>query len=386
MDLILIGIGLGVGALVGWIITSLLYRKDLQLCRKELESEKAVGEARKEDRKDFANLFAGLSSDALQKNNEQFLTLAEQRLSTQTKTGELKLEEKKKLIDGQLAAMDKDLKRLSDATIKLTSGIENSDKQTARLQETTQNLSKILSNTQKRGQWGEKMVEDILQLVGMVKDVNYVKQKQVEEGRDRPDFTFFLPKKKKVNLDAKFPLEQYENFIAADDKTAKETAKIAFLRAVKNHIKDVASRKYINPADNTVDYVLLFIPNESIYAFIHESDSEIIDLALKDRIILCSPLTLYAILSLIHQAISNFAVEERTGKIKRYLQEFHDEWMKFQVVMDKMERALGNFQNAFTEHKGARVRKLDKVFDKIQSMQQIESDEDDLALGESSDE
>ena len=96
MDLILLGIGLVVGVAAGWFITSLLFRKDLELHRKELESEKAVGEARKGDREDFANLFANLSSEALQKNNEQFLALAKERLSKQTEAGELKLEEKKK--------------------------------------------------------------------------------------------------------------------------------------------------------------------------------------------------------------------------------------------------------------------------------------------------
>ena len=375
MDLISLGVGLVVGVAAGWFITSLLYRKDLELHRKELESEKAVGEARKGDREDFANLFANLSSEALQKNNEQFLTLAKERLSKQTETGELKLEEKKKLIDANLKKMAAGLENLSKETVALKTGLNLNKDETSKLQKTTEDLRNVLSSSQARGQWGEKMVEDILNLVGLVEHINFVKQKQLESGPGRPDFTFLLPSDKKVNLDAKFPLAHYERFIAADDEEIKKSAKKNFLTDVKNHIKAVAGRNYISPEDNTVDYVLVFIPNESIYAFIHQSDPAILDFALEKRIILCSPITLYAVVSLIHQAVSDFVMEERAEEIMKLLGEFQNQWDKFKGVLKKMGNRIADTQREFADLTSTRTNMLEKSLDKIESIRSQQESE-----------
>ena len=91
---------------------------------------------------------------------------------------------------------------------------------------------------------------------------------------------------------------------------------------MKNHIKDVAGRNYVNPAEGTVDYVLLFIPNESIYGFINQEDTDLIDYALNKKVLLCSPLTLYAMLSLIYQATRNFAMEEKATEVMNLLDTF----------------------------------------------------------------
>ena len=377
MDLISLGIGLGVGIAAGWFITSLLYRKDLELHRKELESEKAVGEARKGDREDFANLFANLSSEALQKNNEQFLTLAKERLSKQTESGELKLEEKKKLIDANLKKMADSLDNLGKETLELKTGLTLSKDETLKLQKTTEDLRNVLSSSQARGQWGEKMVEDILNLVGLVEHINFVKQKQVESG-EKPDFTFLLPNQKKVNLDAKFPLAHYERFVAADNEVVKEAEKKQFLADVKGHIKAVADRNYINPAENTVDYVLVFIPNESIYAFIHQSDPAILDFALEKRIILCSPITLYAVVSLIHQAVSNFAMEERAGEIMNHLANFQKQWELYKSVLENMGKRIESAQKEYEKLTTTRTRQLEKPLNKIGELRSRQEDELDL--------
>ncbi len=91
---------------------------------------------------------------------------------------------------------------------------------------------------------------------------------------------------------------------------ARETHKTQFLRDVRTRIKEVTTRDYINPEDNTLDYVLVFIPNEQVYAFINQNDPEIMDEALKSKVILCSPFTLFAILAVIRQSIDNFSMDK----------------------------------------------------------------------------
>ena len=113
--------------------------------------------------------------------------------------------------------------------------------ETQNLRATTAKLREILSSSQKRGQWGERMVEDILSFIGLMEDVNYKKQPTLESG-ERPDFTFILPKEKIINMDVKFPLAHYEKFIESDDQGVMENEKKDFLKDVRNHIKTISNR------------------------------------------------------------------------------------------------------------------------------------------------
>jgi DNA recombination protein RmuC len=211
------------------------------------------------------------------------------------------------------------------------------------------------------------MVEDILDFIGFMEDKNYVKQTQVESG-EKPDYTFFLPKEKKLNMDVKFPLASYERYINSELEEEQEIHKKDFLRDVKTHIKTIAGREYINPAEGTLDYVLMFIPNESIYGFINQEDTHLIDFALERKVLLCSPLTLYAMLSLIYQATRNFAMEEKATEVMNLLNSFRLQWDKYVEVMDKMGRSLDTAKKDYDTMVGTRKNKLEKPLSKIEEI------------------
>ncbi|SVD40354.1 uncharacterized protein METZ01_LOCUS393208, partial [marine metagenome] len=214
--------------------------------------------------------------------------------------------------------------------------------------------------------WGERMVEDILNLLGMLEGKNY--EKQTTEGTDRPDFTFNLPKGKRLNMDVKFPITHYENFLAAEDEATQISEKKHFLADIRGHVKAVASRSYIDPAGGTVDYVLLFIPNESIYSFINQEDHELMDYAMEKRIVLCSPLTLYAILSLVRQSVASFAVEKRAGDLQKLVQQFAEQWKKYSDKVDALGKSLGTTQKHFDELSTTRAKALERPMDKISGL------------------
>ena len=157
-----------VGVAIGSVLTALVYRQ-------KQKSLAALEDARRGDRRDIENAFASLSLNALTKNSEQFLVLAQQKLSEETATGEAKLEEKKKLIDVNLENIAKKLANLNQGTIELKTGLSLNKDETSKLRKTTEDLRNVLSSSQARGQWGEKMVEDILNLVGLVEHINFVK-------------------------------------------------------------------------------------------------------------------------------------------------------------------------------------------------------------------
>ncbi len=319
--------------------------------------------------------FKALSLDVLSQSTDQLLKMSKERLDAKTSESSADLEAKKRLIDQSLSSladnMQKELKRVQDIMDNInkdvpqkygevSSAIKTVAGQIEEQRKTTESLNRALSSTQVRGQWGERMAEDILRIVGLQENINYLKQKSVEGSRSRPDFTFLLPQNLKVNMDVKFPYERYKAYIDAENDSEREKAKKLFLGSVKERIKEVTGRDYINPEDNTVDYVLIFIPSESIYAFIQEWDPSILDDALRQKVVLCSPLTLYAMLALIRQATENFKLQESSRKIQALLGGFNRQWYEFIKSMNVVGTRIDSAKTAFDEMVGTRRRMLDK--------------------------
>ena len=311
-----------------------------------------------------------LSFEALSKNTEQFLKLARQTLAKETEVHTEQLQGKKELIDQTLHEMREKLTEVES----VVRNFENERKeqfgevstQLKSVVETTSRLQNALASSKARGQWGERMAEDVLRLAGFIEGVNYRKQKTLESGR--PDFTFLLPQDLIVNMDVKFPFDNYLHYLEAKEDSEKQRYKEQFLRDVKARIKEVTSRDYINPAQNTIDYVILFIPNEQVYAFINEADSSMLDEALRNKVVFCSPLTLYAILAVIRQATDTFKLEHTTGQILGLLGTFNKQWAKFVESMAKMGKSLEDAQKEFDTLVSTRRRQLERSLEKIEEL------------------
>lgn len=160
--------------------------------------------------------FGSLSLDALSKSTEEFLKLARAKLESEREIGSKELEGKKGLIDQQLQLMTKELENVTTLVKelekdrvekfgKLDNQLKTANEQTTALMQTTNMLRESLASTKVRGQWGERMAEDVLRLAGFIENVNYLKQKTIEDVGSRPDFTFLLPRNLKLNMDVKFP-------------------------------------------------------------------------------------------------------------------------------------------------------------------------------------
>jgi DNA recombination protein RmuC len=334
-----------------------------------------------------------MSFDALKKTSEEFLKLAESKLGQQTQMGEKDLEGKKQLIDQSLESMRGDLKKMQDLVSgfemdrvqkygELSAHLRTAAEQTAKLQDTANHLRQALVSTKARGLWGERMAEDVLQLAGFVEGVNYLRQKALEGAGSRPDYTFQLPQGRKVNMDVKFPLNSYLRYLETENDMEREVQKGQFLRDVRNRLKEVTTRDYINPEDETLDYVLVFIPNEQVYAFINQNDPAIIEEALKNKVILCSPFTLFAILAIIRQAIENFSTAKAANDMLRLIGGFNKEWEKFRESMDKMGRKLEDARDEFQKLSTTRRNKLERPLQKIEDLRLLKGIEPELAIGE----
>jgi DNA recombination protein RmuC len=322
--------------------------------------------------------FGSLSLDALSKSTEEFLKLAKARLEAEREVSVKELDGKKSLIDQQLQRMTGELDNVSklmkelekDRVEKfgeLSSHLKVVGDQTRVLTQTTNTLREALASSKARGQWGERMAEDVLQMAGFIENINYLKQKAIEGGT-RPDFTFLLPQELKLNMDVKFPLDNYLRFLESQSEADKTKFRNDFLRDVKSKIKEVATRDYINPEQNTVDYVLLFIPNEQVYAFIHEQDHSILDDGIKNHVIFCSPITLFAVLAVIRQAVDNFSLEKTSNEILSLFGAFRKQWDEFIKKLELLGKRIEDVQKEYDSLRSVRRRQLEKPLNKIESL------------------
>ncbi|MCX5802869.1 MAG: DNA recombination protein RmuC [Proteobacteria bacterium] len=385
---LIVGLILG-GAALWFILNKQLKQRETELnkLREELKTESQARieaqtrldefeKQREYIEETLKNEFASLSLTALSKNSAEFLKLAEQALESKTTEGKKELESKKELIDQNIEAIGKTLSEVQSKIEKVSkdSGekftevatlIKKHEEVTFKLKETTEHLGQALASSKKRGEWGERMAEDIIRLVGMVEGINYIKQKTLEHSAGRPDFTFLLPNNLKVNMDVKFPIENYQKYLDAHSEHDKKRHRDELLKNTKTMIRQVTTRDYINPSDNTVDYVIVFIPNEQIYSFINETDTTIMDEALKQKVILCSPFTLYAVLAVIRQAIENFNLERTASEILKLLTEFSKQWSaykeKFKIMGDRLDAAKKEYDTLITTRSNMLEKPLKKI-------------------------
>jgi len=134
-----------------------------------------------------------------------------------------------------------------------------------------------------------------------------------------------------------------------------------------------------------VDFVLLFIPNEQLYTFIHETDEAIVQDASRQRVVLCSPLTLLAVLALIRQTCENFQLARRSDEILGLLGHFFEQWEKFVGQMDTLGKRIDSTSREYEALVGTRKRMLEKRIGEINALRNDsraltsvdEDDEDD---------
>ena len=373
-------IGFSLGLLAAFLL-KLMQGKTVKELTKELLHESDVQHKANIDLilENIKANFGNLSLEALSKSTEEFLKLARSSFQSDRTISLKELDSKKTLIDHQLHEMTKKLEDSSSLMKELEKDRENkfgelssqldaANKQTTVLTQTTNSLREALASTKARGQWGERLAEDVLRVAGFIENVNYLKQKTIDRVGTRPDFTFILPENLKLNMDVKFPLNNYTKFLESDVESEKERYRNTFLRDVKARIKEVSTREYINPEQNTIDYALLFIPNEQIYSFIHTEDSSILDEGIKNKVVLCSPTTLFAVLAVIRQSVDSFTLEKTSNEVLSLLGSFKKQWDEFIKKLHLVGKKIEDTQKEYEQLITTRRRQLEKPLNRIEDL------------------
>jgi len=303
--------------------------------------------------------------------------MAGEKLGDTMTSGSRQLDLRTTAFEKRVEGLTAQLERLGDVVTKLqndsaqqhgqlVSGIQQVASTGRLLAETTGHLREALASPKARGQWGERMADDVLRLAGMVEGVTYRKQTGIAGGAI-PDVTFLLPGGRHLHMDVKFPVDNYLRHLEATTDAERDATAKAFLRDVRSRVKELSGRGYIDP-DATLDEVLLFIPNESVWAFIHEQDPQLIDTALGQKVVLCSPVSLFAVLAVIRQAVEQTRLARTSDEILQCLSAFRQQWTKYADAIDAVEKRFASVQKGFDELTGTRRRQLERQLDRVEDL------------------
>ena len=317
-------IGLGVGLLLGAMIAYFFMSRRLSEARQSLAVLESLREAElkaadeklallEQARAQLKESFQALSSEALSRNNESFLNLAKSTLEKYQEGAKGDLEKRQQAINKTvepvglaLKAFNERVEKIEERRTQTDASLKQQLQQLAesqvQLSRTTGSLVRALRAPQVRGQWGEMQLRRTVEMAGMINRVDFLEQASVDTDdgqRQRPDMLINLPNGRQVVVDYKVPLAAYLDALQSDDPNVQKERMVAHARHIRDHIKGLSAKSYWTQFDNAPEFVVLFIPNETIFSAALEQDPMLIEQGVNNQVILATPTTLIALLKAI---------------------------------------------------------------------------------------
>ena len=368
-------IGMVIGILIGfgiaYFLASSAHGKTKQkLARVEAKYEaelKAADEKLKlleEARDNLKDSFKALSADALSKNNESFIKLAEENLKKYQQSAKDDLEKRQQAISKTVEPVSQTLKTFSERVNKIEERrieseggikkeLEKLSEMHLRLDQSTNSLVKALRAPQVRGQWGEMHLRRTVEMAGMINYCDFEEQSSVEtdEGqRQRPDMLIRLPNERRVVVDSKVPIAAYLDALETDSPESQSERMQAHARHLRTHIKDLSTKAYWSQFDNAPEFVVLFIPNEAIFSAALEEDPSLIELGVDNKVILATPTTLIALLKAVAYGWQQEAITREAKEIAALGREIYDRLSvvigHFVKLGKSIDQSVGNYNKA----------------------------------------
>jgi DNA recombination protein RmuC len=251
-----------------------------------------------------------------------------------------------------------------DKISKVGAAVEEHRLLTKELKISTEALAKVLSNNQTRGAWGERIIEDLLQANGLQEGIHYLRQSKLGDSAMKPDITLLLPDHRNVPVDVKFPYQEIQKMSMTENQAEKQTHVQQFKRDLKIKVDKVAA--YISPENDTLDYAIMFVPNEALFSFINQKFPDIIDEALAKKVIICSPFSFLIVARTVMESYRNFMVGKKIKEVIKHIDAFASEWIKFDEEFLKFGRSIETLQKNYETLTITRKRQMEKKIAKIE--------------------
>lgn len=317
----------------------------------------------------LADRFASLSADALAQNNDRFLTLAKENLQQFQQKAELDLQQRQNDINHVVKPVAETLQKMetkindleqqrqhSYGELKTLVGVMATDQQ--RLQQETSSLVQALRAPTMRGQWGEMQLKTVLDMAGLREGVHYDHNRQGTESRQRPDIVVKLPPDRVLLIDAKVPMQNYLNAMQNDVNDADRRVLYAkHAQDFKTHI-DGLSKKDYTAAFQSFDWVILFVPLDSLMQTAMDYEPSLVEYAWNKRVVIATPTSLLGVMRTVAYAHEQFKVNENAKDIAKLGETLYKRMSVFMGHLTKMGDALNNALGKYNETVGSLERNV----------------------------
>lgn len=309
--------------------------------------------------------FKALSADVLSSNSQSFLTLAKGAFEKLHEKATDDLTHRQKSIHDMVTPIQQALQEV-DVKLKDLEKDRISSYEVLRQQVTdliglqkdlrseTSNLVRALHTPHVRGQWGEMQLKRVVELAGMVAHCDFIEQVSVEndKGRLRPDMIINLPGNKIVIVDAKAPLSAYLDALNAPNEETRQEYLVTHARHVRQHIRQLSQRAYWDQFQTTPEFVVLFLPGETFFSAALEKDPLLIEIGVKERVILATPTTLIALLRSVSYGWRQESIAANTRIISDLGRELYKRLHDFGTHLNRMGKNLGSAVDSYNQAVG----------------------------------
>ena len=368
-------------------------KENLVRVESQLEAEqKASSEKLALLEKARANLqdsFKAISSEALLKNNESFLSLAKATLEKYQEGAKGDLEKRQQAINKTVEPVNEALRIFNERVTKIEERRTETDaslrerlqqlaESQVQLNRTTNSLIQALRAPQVRGKWGEMQLRRTVEMAGMINYCDFEEQTSVEtnEGqRQRPDMLIRLPNERRVVVDSKVPLAAYLDALESDDPDVQKKRMEVHARHLRDHIKGLSSKSYWTQFEDTPEFVVLFIPNEAIFSAALEQDPSLIELGVLNKVILATPTTLIALLKAIAYGWKQEAIAREAKEISALGKELYERIGVIVGHLSKLGRSLDQTVGHYNKMVSSVETRLLSTAKKFQTLDSVSATE-----------
>jgi DNA recombination protein RmuC len=369
-------------AVIGYLIGTLRAARRAENLRAELEGARATiaseeqalarnAELLRQSEAQLRLVIETSSRQVLQANNEHFVSLAREVFGRDQAEASATLKEREEAIKQLVEPLKQALARQEEraqalerthleSAGKLSGQIENLVKVQDLLQRETRNLSTALRRPEVRGRWGEITLRRVVELAGMSEHCDFTEQEQLnlESGALRPDLVVRMPENRCIVVDAKTPLDAYLAAVEATEDDARRDALTRHARQVEERVRELGRKSYWEQFEHSPEFAVLFLPGDQFLSAALAEKPELIDAALKQRIIVTTPSTLMALLKVIAYGWRQSRVTENAREIRELGQELHKRLGVFVSHLQKVGRSLGSAVDCFNAAVGSMERNV----------------------------
>ena len=269
----------------------------------------------------------------------------------------------------------KELQNSFEATMKLfqqeqQQAVANLKEQTMRIGSDAANLTRALKGDSKmQGDWGEMVLETILENSGLRKDEEFFIQENTKDGEGknfRPDVIVRFPEGRSVVIDSKVSLTAYADAVATDDEAERDRLLKAHALSVRKHIDELAAKDYSTLVDDAIGFVLMFIPNETSYISAMRQQPDLSRYAYRKKIIIISPSNLLMALQLAYNLWQYDRQNKNVEKIVKTAADLYDKVAGFEEtfngvgdLINRLGTAFGKARNQLYEGSGNVMRRVE---------------------------